>query len=392
MVVDIEKDAKDMLENARKERQAMSKKAESKGAAPASSTEKVKTEEELKKEAEKVEAEAKVKEAEVRAKKDEDILSKKDEELDEAGKKRKIELLKVKQDVEDKEKKSNVQKRFDELTAKIKDLENDRNSTKAERDTLKGELDGIKKQLSMTPDDKVKAKIKKEMSDRLNKYSEEDKELPREDRREMTQEELSDWIDEDRISAQEWITKRTLRRVGEENHLKREEFTNRKALEVMDKFDKSYQKVIQKHPELDITKRKAELEKEGKSKEETRNIIASENPKWKVFMEIFEGDINKYLDSEDGASKIAEEMEKRLEKPKDDKSNTEIEDLKKQLSDLKVENDRLQGLDLEVTSTRHAEPLASKTEIEKKTEELGESLGLSKDKVKKALERRKGVR
>ena len=381
-MTDMEKEAKELLEKAKAERVGQSKKAEPKGAAPVSSAEIKKTEgakDEEKLKEEKAEA-AKV--ALDKDKEDEVILSKKDDELDEAQKKRKVELV-------DKEKKSNVQKRMDELSGQIKALENDRDSTKAEKDALKAELDGIKKQLHQTPEDKTKEKVKKELSTRIDKYLNEDKELPREDRREMTKEELDEWLGEDLAAAQDWIAGRRIRRYREEETLKRDEFLNTKASEVMGKFTKKYEAQISKHPELDISKRKAELEKEGKSKPEIRKILGEENPKWESFMKIFESDMQKYIEDEDGPAKIVEQIEK---KSKPEEKNTKVEELEKQIADLKAENERLSGLDEGISSTRHVEPKTPEPEIVKKTEELGLDLGLSKEQVKKMTERRKGVR
>ncbi len=386
-MTDMEKEAKELLEKAKAERAGQSKKAEPKGATPASSAEIKKTE--GTKDEEKLKEEV-AKKALEQDKEDETILSKKEEELDEAQKKRKTELLKVKTDAEDKEKKGNVQKRMDELSGQIKALEHDNSSTKAERDAVKAELADLKKQLHQTPEDKVKDKVKKELSSRIEKYLEEDKELPREDRREMAKEELEEWLMESPAEAQDWIAGRRIRRYREEETLKRDEFLNTKASEVMDRFIKKYEVQISKHPELDISKRKAELEKEGKSKPEIRKILGEENPKWESFMKIFESDMTKYIEDEDGPAKIVEQMEKKT--PKAEEKNTEVEDLKKQLADLKAENERLSGLDTEVSSTRHVEPKTPEPEIVKKTEELGLDLGLSKDQVKKMTERRKGVR
>jgi uncharacterized protein YeaO (DUF488 family) len=388
-MTDMEKEAKELLAKAKAEREGQSKKAEPKGAAPASSAEIKKTEGKTDEEKLKEEAAAKAKEVLAKDKEDEVILSKKDEELDEGQKKRKAELV-------DKEKKTNVQKRFDELSGQIKALESDRNSTKAERDELKAELDGIKKQLHQTPEDKVKDKVKKELSSRIEKYLDEDKELPREDRREMTEEELEEWLMEKPAAAQDWIAGRRIRRYREEESLKRDEFENIKASEVVEKLKKGYDVVTSKYPELDITKRKTELEKEGKSKPEIRKIIESENPKWKVFIEIYEEEMNsshpKYLLSDNPAVGFLSEMEKRLGKPKEEVKDTEKEELKNRLAELEAENARLSGLDTEVSSTRHVDPKTPEPEIVKKTEELGLDLGLSKEQVKKMTERRKGVR
>ena len=380
-MTDMEKEAKELLEKAKAERVGQSKKAEPKGAAPASSAE-IKKTEGTKDEEKLSDAAELAKKALDKDKEDEVILSKKDDELDEAQKKRKVELV-------DKEKKSNVQKRMDELSGQIKALENDRDSTKAEKDALKAELDGIKKQLHQTPEDKVKDKVKKELSSRIEKYLEEDIELPREDRREMSKDELDEWLGEDLAAAQDWIAGRRIRRYREEETLKRDEFLNTKASEVMGKFTKKYEAQISKHPELDISKRKAELEKEGKSKPEIRKILGEENPKWESFMKIFESDMQKYIEDEDGPAKIVEQIEK---KSKPEEKNTEVEDLKKQLADLKAENERLSGLDEGISSTRQVEPKAPEPEIVKKSEELGLDLGLTQEQVKKMTERRKGVR
>jgi len=385
---EMEQDAKKLLEDTKKEREEMSKKPEARGAGPAQSAEKGKTKDE---ETKKVEAEKKAKDLEAQAKKDEEILSKKDEELDDVGKARKAELVKVKEkvDAEDKEKKekSNVQKRIDELTGKIKYLESDKEATKAEKDALKTELDGIKKQLSMTPDDKFKVKLKEEMTKLRQKYLEDDKNLPKEERREMSKEEFDEWLLEDYETASEWQMRRSFKRIEDEKRFKYDEFTTRKAIEVMDKFGKSYDKMAVKHPELDISKRRKELEGQGKSKEDIRKTLLEENPKWKIFMEIFEADINKYIYDENGAELVVAEMEKRLDKKPE--VNTEVEELKKKLAEIEIENKRLQGLDEEITSTRQAEPLSSTPELEKKREELAESMGLSKERIREAVKRRR---
>ena len=385
MVTDMEKDAKAMLETAKQERLEMSKKAEAKGAAPAPSAEIKKTEE--KKEESKADDksnEVKIQEAEAKAKKDEEILSKKDDELKDDEKARKAELVKIK----DAEGKTNVQKRFDELTAKIKDLESDRNSTKAEKEALAEELNSIKKKLSITPEDKSKEEIKAEMQVRNKKYVDEDKEKPREDRREMAKEELDEWLLEDYEGANEWLTRRSIRRYQEENHLKQDKANDRQASEIMKKQNRSAEKTYQKHPELNMFKRAQELKTQGKTKDEVLQILFKESPKFKVYMDIVNENADKYMLAENGPELIVEEMEKRLTPSKE---TSEVEDLKKRIADLE-EAARLREVDGEISSTRYSGPKPSEPEIVKKTEELGEELGLSKDVVKKALERRKGVR
>ena len=388
-MIDIEKDAKDLLSKAKAEREGMSK-AEPKGAAPAPSAEIKKTEGETEAEQKaKVDAEAKIakEKADAEAKKDEELAAKKDEELNEADKARKAEIVKSKLEVD---KKTGFQKRIDELQGKILSLENDRQSTKAERDAVKAELDAVKKRLNMTPQDEVREKVKNESLKRHEKYLAEDKTLPREDRREMSKEEYDEWMAENPDEAQEWRERRTYRRAEEERDIKIDLEQTTKAEEILDKQQESARRTYAKYPELKIESRRTELLKQGKPREEINKILCDEIPKYKLAVEIYQENPTKYMLSENGPELIAEELEKRL--GKNPAKDPKIEELEKKLAEKDAEIERLSGLDVEVSSTRHAEPKTSEPEIVKKTEELGNSLGLSKDQVKKALERRKGVR
>lgn len=396
MTVDIEKDAKALLATAKAEN-AKSKTPESKGAGAAPSAENKKTEAEVKntgkddtgtdpKAKEKADIEAKLKEAEDGAKNDEKILSSKDEELDEAGKNRKTELLKVKQDAEDKGK-SNVQKRFDELTAKIKDIESDRTATKAERDALKTELDSIKKKLSMTPEDLTKEKVKTELTNRIKKLCEEDAKLPREDRREMLKDDLDEWLLEDYEAASEWLTRRSLRRVEDERSFKSEEMTKARVLKLKEAHDKSMVVALAKHPDLDISKRKSDLKAQGKTEEEARNIIFSENPKYKLCADIMAENPSKYLEAENGPELIMQEMERRTAK-KPDAGSSEVEELKARLKALEDENARLKDLDVGIPSSGGGS-VSQETGLSKEQAKIAAELGLDPKKVKDRAEKRK---
>jgi hypothetical protein len=381
-MIDIEKDAKALLEKAKADNAKV--KAETKGAAPAPSAEKAKTEDEVKKAEQAKADEAKAKDIEIQAKKDEEILSKKDEELDETEKGRKAELVKIKQAAEDKDKKSNVQKRIDELTGKIKALEADNSSTKAEKEALRSELDGIKKQLSITPQDKVKEKVKGEMSKRRETYLKEDTKLPREERREMSKEELDEWATEDYESVQEWIAKRTFRRTEEERDLLLNEDQSAKAEAILDKQQKSAERTYAKHPELDIGKRIKELVSQGKGKEDITKTLCEENPKYKLAVEIYHENPTKYMLSENGPELIVEELEKRLSKPKDKKAD---DDSEKKIAALEAEIARLKNLDDTVGSERHAEP-THETEIDKAQAKLAKEVGLDPVKVGERVRKR----
>lgn len=353
------------------------KKAEARDAAPAPSAETTKTKEEVTKDV--------VKLAEEQAAKDEAILSKKDEELNDSEKGRKAELVKVKAETEEREKKSNVQKRIDELTSKIKLLEADNFATKAEKDALKTELDGIKKHLSMTPQDKIKEKVVSETLKLRSKYAEEDKTKPREERREMPQQELNDWLLEDYEGATEWITKRTLRRAEDERNVRRSEEETIRASDIVSKQNLSAKRVQASHPELDIAPRQAELMAQGKSKEEALKIICAENKKFKLCLDIYNENQEKYLVEENAPELIVKEMEKRMNGKEPSKDDV----LQRELAEARAEIARLKGLDSGVTSTRSAAPAEEVSELTQKQIEIGKRIGLSPERIKVAVQRRR---
>lgn len=378
--MDIEK----LAEKARSQLKS-DKKVEARDATPAPSAETEKTKVEVKEPEKSTDVvKNKVEEATKKAEKDEAILSKSDDKLEPEEKARKAELLKVKQESEDKEAKSNVQKRIDELTGKIKDIENDRNSTKAERDALKTELDDIKKKLSMTPEDVVKEKVKSELTNLQKKYVDEDKRLPREEKREMPKEELDEWLLEDYEGASEWLTRRSIRRVEEERDLRNKELGSIRAKETLAKQMRSQDKVLARHPDLDMDRRKAELEKEGKSKDEIFRIICNENPKYKLCADILHENPDKYLQAENGPELVVEEMERRLKKPE----SPEIDAIKKELAELRAENARLKNVDVGVTSTRQSESKTPQSDLEKEQEKIALKVGLDPKRLKARIEER----
>lgn len=367
-------------------------KAEPKGAASASSAETQKTKEELEKENKaKVDA---VKEAEEQTKKDEVILSKKDEELNDEEKSRKAEVLKTKKP-ESKTKEEKMELRIHELVDKVDKLEKSGTATKADletaktnAETAKKELDDLKKSLSMSPEDKVKTKVKDEIGKLRNKYLDEDKSKPREERREMTKEELEDWRQEDFDAASEWANRRTLRRVQEERKLFADEVMTLKANEILDKQEESQKRVFVKHPELNNDKRREELIKQGKSKEEVLKILQDESPKYKLCLEILNENRDKYMLAENGPELIVEEMEKRLPKEKPEetpKADEEVVKLKARIAELEAERD----LDTSITSTRHGDTHPSETEIDKKQAEIAKKVGLDPAKVAARVKARK---
>lgn len=390
----IETDAKKLLDDAKKLRA----KGEPKDAPPAPSAEKIKTKEELEKEkvdnlkateeAKKkadVDAEAKKKvDKEAEEKREKELLAKKDEELDEEGKKKKSELVK----------RDRLNKRFGELTGQVKDLTRvveekgkETVSERKKREALETELGDLKKQLSMTPDDLFRQSVKEELSGRRSKYIKEDAKLPREDKREMTKEELDAWRDEDYEGVTDWIARRGVRRMDEEK-----EFANNARLDkvhtnLLKSQKESEKKTFEKHPELNFHERSVALEKEGKDVKEIHEILVKENPKYKVAQAILMENPEKYLLSENGPELIMAEMEKRMGKA--DETN-ELAEIKKELAEIKAENQRLAGLDTTISSTRASES-KEEPELTVEAKKLAKEVGLDPEKVANRIKKRKGT-
>ena len=304
---------------------------------------------------------------EVEAKKQADILAKKDEELSEEEKKTKTALLEEKRKEEDsklstddkiKRIKEESQKRIDEVFNELKQIK-DKNSKEAE--TLQAELkvlrqenETLNKRLTAPAEDDPTVLLKKNEGERLSKYLEEDSSKPKEQRREMSKEELSDWVLEDLESATEWITRRTNRRDRERYNDVTKLRQDRATKDFSQRQSESNLKVITKHPDLDTAKREAELKAQGKSNSEIHSTLSQENKKYLICSEIVKADPEKYLSVPNGPELVMQEMEKRLESnpaTTQSESDKKVEDLLKRIEDLEAEKASRESEDVGVGST-----------------------------------------
>lgn len=372
-------------DKARKDAEAK-KNAEPKGAAAESSTEKVKTEE-------------KAREAlEAQTKEDEKILSIPEDKLDEKGKQRKAELVEIKKkkDEEEHNKPSNIHKRIDELVGTIKALKAEKTQDKEAMGKLEKELTDLRKK-TQPPDKKEAEELKGVEQTRIKKYIEEDKALPREERREMTDEEIDDWLADNYSKATQWITERTIRRISERDNDKRGRFVKK----ILDKQNEVAEEVSKRHPELNTEARQKELKAEGKSTEEIRKIIFEENPKVRICSELLSKNSEKYLTSEDGPELLASDMEKELAKNKDEKpkkktvtlTEEELDEIKKKAAEEEAE--RIANADAGFHSTRDGEPAKGgkkMSELEIKRDEILAKAKMPKERYDELKERRKHIK
>ncbi len=299
---------------------------------------------------------------EAQAKKDAELLTKKDEEVtDESDKKRKTELLEKKRKEEEnklsaeeklKRVEEKMQKRIDELSNQLKETK-DKGSKEA--DTLWKELELLRKEKEnlIKPKDDINALVEKEENEKQAKYLQEDKSLPREKRREMDDGELDDWLLEDQKSAIAWIQRREFRR--EVDKIKNISTKQKEGMtkELFEKQSQSFARVCIKHPELQIQKRQAELKSQGKSEEEITNIIRQENKKYDTVLKIAE-EHPEWRTHPGSPELVMAEMEKILnaEPDKDkDMDKQKIEDLIKRVEELEAEKAEREVSDEGVSST-----------------------------------------
>ncbi len=387
----ITKEAMDKINKAKADRLSDEerKKAETKGAASDSSTGKPKTEEEK----------ALVAQAEAQAKKDDELLSKDEKDLTAEEKTRKQEILDKKKAPkeldEDKvnKRKAEIQAEIDKLISEKKSLEDVKQQSenlKKDISDMHTEIENLKKEKAKIDANKnipeEQKALKKKEEERLVKYLDEDKSLPREQRREMPKDELEEWLLEDNVSANEWMVERSLRRSRERfvdgNSQKRDKFIK----DFLAKQEESNKRVLAKHPELDTSKREKELKEAGKSNEEIQTILCKEVPKYKLSAEIVKENPDQYLLKENGPELVAAELEKRLKgAPKKEENPSEVERLTAELEARDAEIARLKGLDETVDSTRLADKKRAdekKTEFQLKQEAIAKKAGISPERLK----------
>lgn len=306
--------------------------------------------------------------AEAQARKDAELLAKKDDEITEdADKKRKSELLEKQRREEDaklsseekiKRIKEESQKRIDEVINKLKEIE-DKSSKEAkllkqELETLRQEKIDLEKKISTPPKDNIIALVDKEEKEKQSKYLQEDASKPREERREMSKDELDDWMLEDQVEAIAWINRREIRRAQEKYHNLATKQLENKTKTLLEKQIQSFSRVIIKHPELDIKKRKDELKAQGKSESEIEDTLLKENPKYKLSLEIA-SEHPEWRTAENAPELLAAEMEKRLEKSSvsgEGEKDKEIDELKKTVETLTAKIDAIENPpDEGITST-----------------------------------------
>jgi hypothetical protein len=249
----------------------------------------------------------------------------------------------------------------------------------------------LRKEKDAPKSDDIASIIEKEESEKINKYLEEDKSLPREKRREMSKDELNDWMLEDTVEATAWINRREIRREIDKRQnfvIKQKEGLSKKLFREQ---TASYAKVVLEHPELNIKSRMLDLKNQGKTEEEAESIIRSENKKYDLILKI--ADENPDWKFEPNAPEMAaKEMAKRISKESesDNKSETDkiIEKLQARIEALETEKARESSFDEGVNSNLPGNPKGKSvlTELEKNLVEIMTKNKATPEMIDSALE------
>jgi hypothetical protein len=307
------------------------------GAAPSAEKEKATENQETEEQRKNRERQEAEKEAQ---RQEQELLEAKDETLSEDDKKRKKDLIRLKAEEKEAKREAGIQKRFDELTGELKALKNEKHQDKEKIASLEKELGQLNNRLE-NPPEKKQQELERVRQERISRYIEEDKNKPREQRREMSEEELEEWMVEDLVKAQTWLVRRENRRDREfESDTQKDPSKpdNEKVQALVKKQRDSQTRALAKHPELDITARQAELKAQGKTENEIRETIYKENPKARLVGAILKENPDKYLLAEDGPEQLVAEMEKRLTDP--EKKSETAEEREARIRDEAAEAER----------------------------------------------------
>jgi len=265
---------------------------------------------------------------------DKKIVGEPTEEKSEEIKAKPEEEVKETEEVEEgKEDQSNLDKRFGKITGENKDLKRDLSLAEEKVLALEERLAKLEEAPSIV-EDKI-SQDKQVEQDRIDKYLSEDVDKPREQQREMSDDDLDDWYLESPREANQWQQDRTLRRADERKADKKAKDTTKQVQEDTKSFTESAKRVAEKHPELDVMDQWQKLESEGKSKEEIYEIITKDNIKYKLATTIV-AEMPELGKGPDGPEKIAKEMEKRLKAIKGKVSKEEQDKLDKEAEEEKI--------------------------------------------------------
>jgi len=228
-------------------------------------------------------------------------------------------------------------------------------------EALEKENERLRLETGKNPESKIMDEVSVKEKERINQYLNEDKNLPREKRREMPREEYEDWLAEDISAATEWKVKQALRADRERNHDINEAKATVEMENVLRKQKISRLRLEARHPELALDATKEQLKAGGMSEKEIHDKLYAEIPKYKIVYDLITGDkefAQKVAFSPNGPEILEKEMIKHLDSIIPDKEKSEVEKLKEKIAELQeaigLEKERQERLDVGVVSKKGA--------------------------------------
>ena len=274
--------------------------------------------------------------------------------------------------------KKSTQARIDELTSEIYEERQKRDEDKKLVTVLEEEVRQLRGSLEKSGTLKTdEATTKESVTQRWSQYQQEDAAKPYAERREMSKEDLETFLVEDQVAGYEWMIARDKRRDRELNEAvsKKQDETKKtkedlSQKEFVEKQNQAKSRLLQKYPDLNISKSVLDVAKEMFSEEEfaiftgsdaelsaedldrkktlmeesrTKIIarIRKDNKTYDEMMKIIESDEKKYVESANGPELVMLELDKRLGR----KYYTEEELQKAKDEAAKAERDRRQSID-----------------------------------------------
>lgn len=286
-----------------------------------------------------------------------------------------------------------AEKRINELVGELKAEKAERIQDKEKLKNLETELaqlrakvEGPGKEADLT------TKLEEMEKQRLAKYRDEDKDLPKEKKRELTNEELEEWVVEDPIAAQKWMAEWAVRNDREREKALQEIEAEQEATTVISKQRESQRRVLEKHPDLNLDAQIQTLVSQGKTIEEAREHLVKTNPKVKILLEIAreKGSKEKYMTVANGPELIAEEVERRLEKSGKKPETAEDRENRIREEAAEAERQRLANVDTGLrSSNRGSSSVDENDPVYKQQLAIFKSMGKTKADLDRNLERRK---
>ena len=329
------------------------------------------------------------------------VLETEDKDLNDEQKTRKGVLLKEKEDKMTPDEriqgiKDSTQKRIDELIGKIKNLEDNDSKNSEEIKRIQTEKDALESKIDQPHKAETKEKLVSDFKVNLiQEFTEADKDKPLAERREMTDEDLEQFLLDDLPGATRWVARQERRReldVEKFEHSLTQPTDAQKqaAKEFLDSQGASLKKLISKYPQiLPSDEQKTRLA--GKTQAEVKKVLMEESEEYRMCQEITDSD-PKYIQQVDGPELVMAEMDKRLNKS-GSVTLTEAEINQKIQDGVEAEIARRANIDETPASKggKKVDKTVQKSSFEKKQDEIAKKAGLSQDSLDAARARRNEI-